>query len=143
MTSGLYDCPSHNMLEEALGFTEGDDALCLGSSLKSAVRAGGGGGCGTVVLIEDCVETSGAFILHHLIRRSLSPNCPSDVVVFVSFAHLFSHYDRILRKMVLFFFCSIFKIFQLCSCFSNSNFVAFLSQFVLFCFPFFKNQNGF
>lgn len=140
MTSGLYDCPSHNMLEEALGFTEGDDALCLGSSLKSAVCAGGGG-CGTVVLIEDCVETSGAFILHHLIRRSLSQNCQSDVVVFVSFAHPFSHYDRILRKMVL-FFCSIFKIFQLCSCISNPNLVAFLPQFVLFCFPFLKTKMG-
>lgn len=54
-------------------------------------------GGGAVVLVEDCVETTGAFVLHHLLKRSLSP--PFSTVIFVSFAHPFSHYDRILRKM--------------------------------------------
>lgn len=51
-----------------------------------------------VILIEDCVETSGAFILHHLIKRLLSPHS-SSLLIFVAFAQPFSHYDRILRKM--------------------------------------------
>ncbi|KAK9064124.1 hypothetical protein SSX86_017996 [Deinandra increscens subsp. villosa] len=56
---------------------------------------------GLVVLVEDCVETSGAFVLHHLIKRFLSPNLSSsdNVVLLVAFAQPFSHYDRILRKM--------------------------------------------
>ncbi|XP_027086212.1 elongator complex protein 6-like isoform X1 [Coffea arabica] len=75
---------ANNLLDEALGFND---------------ECGGGGG-GLLLLIEDRVETSGAFILHHLIKRRLSsPNRPNDVVVFLSFAHPFSHYDRILRKM--------------------------------------------
>ncbi|KAM7499209.1 hypothetical protein LguiA_023623 [Lonicera macranthoides] len=53
---------------------------------------------GGVVLIEDCVETNGAFILHHLIKRHLSPP-QSSLLIFVAFAQPFSHYDRILRKM--------------------------------------------
>ncbi|KAL1819282.1 hypothetical protein ACET3Z_014151 [Daucus carota] len=52
----------------------------------------------SVVLIEDCVETSGAFVLHHLMKRSLSPQS-SSLLIFVAFAHPFSHYDRILRKL--------------------------------------------
>ncbi|KAL3838430.1 hypothetical protein ACJIZ3_023021 [Penstemon smallii] len=60
---------------------------------------GGGGGGGRVILIEDCVETSGAFVVHHLLKRSLSNPHSSDVVVFLSFANPFSHYERILRKM--------------------------------------------
>lgn len=59
------------------------------------------GGGGRMILVEDCVETSGAFVVHHLLKRSLSPQS-SDVVVFLSLAHPFSHYDRILRKMVTF-----------------------------------------
>ncbi|KAK4356068.1 hypothetical protein RND71_025039 [Anisodus tanguticus] len=51
-----------------------------------------------VVVVEDCVDTSGAFVLHHFLKRSLHPDS-SDVVVFIAFAHPFSHYDRILRKM--------------------------------------------
>ncbi|KAK4430859.1 Elongator complex protein 6 [Sesamum alatum] len=53
---------------------------------------------GRMILVEDCVETSGAFVVHHLLKRCLSPHS-SDVVVFLSFAHPFSHYDRVLRKM--------------------------------------------
>lgn len=57
---------------------------------------------GGVVLIEDCVETNGAFILHHLIKRHLSASqaSSSGLLIFVAFAQPFSHYDRILRKMV-------------------------------------------
>ncbi|XP_021831407.1 elongator complex protein 6-like [Prunus avium] len=55
---------------------------------------------GRVVLLEDCVETSAAFVLHHILKRSLSqPPHSSNVVVFVAFAHPFSHYDRILRRL--------------------------------------------
>lgn len=53
---------------------------------------------GRVVLIEDCVETSGSFVLHQLVKRSLSP-ISSNVIIFVAFANPFSHYDRILRKL--------------------------------------------
>ncbi|XVE99408.1 hypothetical protein REPUB_Repub03eG0195700 [Reevesia pubescens] len=53
---------------------------------------------GRVVAIEDRVETSGSFVLHHLLKRSLSPNS-SNVSIFVAFAQPFSHYDRILRKL--------------------------------------------
>ncbi|MFS7960553.1 putative elongator complex protein [Helianthus anomalus] len=68
-----------------------DNALNLESTQK-----------GRVVLVEDCVETSGAFVLHHLIKRFLSsPNLSSSdsIVLFVAFAQPFSHYDRVLRKM--------------------------------------------
>ncbi|XP_058109969.1 elongator complex protein 6 [Magnolia sinica] len=51
----------------------------------------------TVLLVEDCVETSGAFVLHHLMKRVLSSS--GGVLVFVSLSHPFSHYDRILRKL--------------------------------------------
>lgn len=53
---------------------------------------------GRVVLIGDCVETSGAFVLHLLLKRCLSLD--SSSVVFIALSHPFSHYDRILRKMV-------------------------------------------
>ncbi|KAL4575156.1 hypothetical protein LXL04_021998 [Taraxacum kok-saghyz] len=77
-----------SLLDEALGFEDGD-------SKSRQPREG------RVVLLEDCVETSGAFVLHHLIKRFLSPNHSSSdsVVIFVAFAQPFSHYDRILRKM--------------------------------------------
>jgi hypothetical protein len=52
-----------------------------------------------VVAIEDCVETNGGFILHHLIKRHLSSNSSNLLLVFVALAQPFSHYDRILRKM--------------------------------------------
>ena len=74
---------SPNLLDQALGLHDGE-------STRS----------GRVVLVEDCVETSAAFVLHHLIKRSLSP-LSSSAVIFVAFAQPFSHYDRILRKMVL------------------------------------------
>ncbi|KAF8397607.1 hypothetical protein HHK36_016527 [Tetracentron sinense] len=52
-----------------------------------------------VLLIEDCVETSGAFVLHHLIKRALSLD-GSGVLLFVALAQPFSHYERILRKLM-------------------------------------------
>ncbi|KAA3470062.1 elongator complex protein 6 [Gossypium australe] len=54
---------------------------------------------GRVVAIEDQVETSGSFVLNHLLKRSLSPNS-SNVTIFIAFTQPFSHYDRILRKLV-------------------------------------------
>lgn len=79
---------SWNLLDQAIGTLIED---------PYASRSGG-----SVVLIEDCVETSGAFVLHHLIKRSISPLPPHSspvLLILVSFAHSFSHYDRILRKM--------------------------------------------
>ncbi|GAV63723.1 DUF2348 domain-containing protein/Hap2_elong domain-containing protein [Cephalotus follicularis] len=51
-----------------------------------------------VVLIEDRVETDASFLLHQLLKRSLSSN-PSNTIIFLAFSHPFSHYDRILRKL--------------------------------------------
>lgn len=79
--------PSSNLLDEALGFPHDS---------KGALFSGGGGG--RLIVVEDCVDTSGAFVLHHLIKHSLAPQT-SDVVIFLSFSQPFSHYDRILRKM--------------------------------------------
>lgn len=67
----------------------------------------------SVVLIEDCVETSGAFVLHHLMKRSLSPQS-SSLLIFVAFAHPFSHYDRILRKLVILIFIYRDYLFYRC-----------------------------
>ncbi|KAL8551477.1 hypothetical protein ACS0TY_000540 [Phlomoides rotata] len=65
--------------------------------LEEAIDGKGRGG-GRMILVEDSVETTGAFVLHHLVKRALPPNS-SDVVIFLSFAYPFSHYDRVLRKM--------------------------------------------
>ncbi|XP_028799414.1 elongator complex protein 6-like [Neltuma alba] len=72
-----------NLLDEALGFHGHDKPRRLGPRF---------------VLVEDCVETSGAFVLHHLVKRSLFSH-PSSVVIFVAFNHPFVHYDRVLRKL--------------------------------------------
>ncbi|ONK67823.1 uncharacterized protein A4U43_C05F4160 [Asparagus officinalis] len=53
---------------------------------------------GPVILVEDRVETSGAFVLHHLLKRSLAADA-GGAVVFLALAQTFSHYDRIMRKM--------------------------------------------
>ncbi|KAJ0979312.1 hypothetical protein J5N97_014786 [Dioscorea zingiberensis] len=67
--------------------------------LDEALGLGGGRAfVGRVVLVEDCVETSGAFVLHHLMKRFLSPESRGTLLL-VALAHPFSHYDRILRKM--------------------------------------------
>ncbi|CAB78132.1 hypothetical protein [Arabidopsis thaliana] len=75
---------SLNLLDLALGF---DEQLAIPSPLN-----------GKVILIEDCVETSGSFVLHQLMKRVLSSNS-SDALIFLAFARPFSHYDRILRKL--------------------------------------------
>ncbi|KAL7148652.1 hypothetical protein ABFS83_06G193200 [Erythranthe nasuta] len=85
----MANSPQSTLLDEAL--------YSKGGALFSTSPRGGGGG-GRMILVEDCVETSGAFVLHHLLKRSLSPSS-SDVVVFLSLAQHFSHYERILRKM--------------------------------------------
>ncbi|GFY84606.1 elongator protein 6 [Actinidia rufa] len=72
---------SPNLLDQALGLHDGESTWS-----------------GRVVLIEDCVETSAAFVLHHLVKGFLSP-LSSSAIIFVAFAQPFSHYDRILRKM--------------------------------------------
>ncbi|PIN01141.1 hypothetical protein CDL12_26353 [Handroanthus impetiginosus] len=82
----MANVPPGNLLDEALNGK--------GSAVSSTSYRGG-----RIILVEDSVETSGAFVVHHLVKRSLSPSS-SDVVVFLSFAHPFSHYDRILRKML-------------------------------------------
>ncbi|KAB2026236.1 hypothetical protein ES319_D06G205400v1 [Gossypium barbadense] len=74
---------SSNLLDEALGL----DQVIEPWPLR-----------GQVVAIEDQVETSGSFVLHHLLKRSLSPNS-SNVTIFIAFSQPFSHYDRILRKL--------------------------------------------
>lgn len=68
-----------------------DEALGLKSDTRPSLPPG------TVLLIKDCVETSGAFVVHHLLKRALSIQT-SGVVLFIALAHPFSHYDRILRK---------------------------------------------
>ncbi|KAA3484991.1 elongator complex protein 6 isoform X2 [Gossypium australe] len=75
---------SSNLLDEALGL----DQIIEPWPLR-----------GRVVAIEDQVETSGSFVLNHLLKRFLSPNS-SNVTIFIAFSQPFSHYDRILRKLV-------------------------------------------
>lgn len=72
--------PPASLLDEALNLSEN-------SNLERRV-----------VLIEDCVETSGAFVLHYLLKRFLSSSSDS-VVIFIAFAQPFFQYDRLLRKM--------------------------------------------
>ncbi|XP_073298360.1 elongator complex protein 6 isoform X1 [Primulina huaijiensis] len=80
--------PLSNLLDEALGFPH--------DSKGGALFSGGGGN--RLIIVEDCVDTSGEFVLYHLLKRSLAPQS-LDVVIFLSFSRPFSHYDRILRKM--------------------------------------------
>ncbi|CAO2826197.1 unnamed protein product [Amaranthus hypochondriacus] len=84
---------SSNLLDEALGILDLDNSYSSSNdSLPSS--------SGTCVLIQDCVETSAAFVIHHILKRSLSPHPQSSsAVIFVSLAHPFSHYHRILRKL--------------------------------------------
>ncbi|KAL3732130.1 hypothetical protein ACJRO7_028898 [Eucalyptus globulus] len=57
---------------------------------------------GKVVLVEDCVETGGAFVVHHIIKRFLSPQpaaASNHSLILVAFSQPLSHYDRVLRKL--------------------------------------------
>ncbi|MQL97393.1 hypothetical protein Taro_030080 [Colocasia esculenta] len=74
---------SGSLLDEALGTTSG-------AAAASSRR---------FVLVEDRVETSGAFVLHHLVKRALSNPDAKEAVVFVALAQTFSHYDRVLGKL--------------------------------------------
>ncbi|KAK8921904.1 Elongator complex protein 6 [Platanthera zijinensis] len=76
---------SPHLLDEALGLMPG-------------ISNGGALSQGCIVLIEDSVETSGAFILHYIVKRALSLDS-SGIVLFLALAHPFSHYERILRKL--------------------------------------------
>ncbi|CAI8612461.1 unnamed protein product [Vicia faba] len=53
---------------------------------------------GRFVLVEDTVDTSAAFVLHHILNRTFSSH-PSSSVIFLALSNTFSHYDRILRKI--------------------------------------------
>ncbi|CAL4922120.1 unnamed protein product [Urochloa decumbens] len=54
------------------------------------------GSAARVVVVEDCVEAPGAFVLHLLLKRALAG---SGAAAFLALAQPFIHYDRILRKM--------------------------------------------
>ncbi|CAN1257888.1 Elongator complex protein 6 [Linum perenne] len=78
------DNRTRNLLDEALGLDQ------LLSESKHPLA-------GKVVLVEDCVETSGCFVLHQLIKRLLTTATnSSNVVLFLAFSNPFSHYDRVL-----------------------------------------------
>ncbi|XP_065035028.1 elongator complex protein 6-like isoform X2 [Musa acuminata AAA Group] len=67
--------------------------------LEEALGLGRGGSPPwRLAFVEDCVETSGAFVLHHFLKRALSTE-GDGTVVFLGLAQPFSHYDRVLRKM--------------------------------------------
>ena len=76
---------STNLMDQVLGFDDESKPCSLPGD--------------SVVLIEDCVQTSGAFVINHILKRTLSS--PNSIVVFVALAHPFSHYDRVLRKLVI------------------------------------------
>lgn len=70
------------------------------SLLDEALSLQAGWRGGRFLLVEDCVETSGAFVLHHLLKHALpGPGSSTAAVIFVAVARPFSHYDRILRKL--------------------------------------------
>ncbi|XP_078430150.1 elongator protein 6 isoform X2 [Wolffia australiana] len=73
---------SGNLLDEALGHV---------SSTWNPRRR--------FLLIEDFVETSGAFVLHQLAKNALAKSEGGEIVVFLAFAQNFAHYDRVLRKL--------------------------------------------
>lgn len=73
--------------------------------------ATGDGAGGRVVLVEDCVDASGAFVLHHLLKRALSGG---GAVLFVALAHPFSHYDRIMKKLVRSLELMLLSVFNGC-----------------------------
>lgn len=74
-----------NLLDEAIGFDDPTKPSPL---------------IGRLLLVEDCVETSGAFVLHHLLKRAFSSRHSSNAVIFIAFSQSFVHYDRVLRKLV-------------------------------------------
>jgi len=114
-----------NLLNESLGLLHNNNSLF-----------------GQFVLVEDTVDTSAAFVLHHILKRSFSSH-PSSAVIFLALSHPFSHYDRILRKIVIslsLYICIIHRCclcLCLCSCFFNfGNLVSFvfIKMFNFCCF---------
>jgi hypothetical protein len=54
-----------------------------------------------VVVVEDCVDAPGAFVLHLLLKRALAgAGGGGGGAALLALAQPFSHYDRVLRKMV-------------------------------------------
>ncbi|XP_050947302.1 elongator complex protein 6 isoform X1 [Cucumis melo] len=78
------DRMASNLLDGAIGFDDPTNPSPL---------------IGRLLLVEDCVETSGAFVLHHLLKRAFSSPNSSNAVIFLAFSQSFVHYDRILRKL--------------------------------------------
>ncbi|KAM0875601.1 hypothetical protein ACQ4PT_036712 [Festuca glaucescens] len=53
-----------------------------------------------VVVVEDCVDAPGAFVLHLLLKRALAGGGGGGAgTALLALAQPFSHYDRVLRKM--------------------------------------------
>ncbi|GAB2218324.1 hypothetical protein Droror1_Dr00001544 [Drosera rotundifolia] len=71
-----------------------DAALGLDYRSEQSATAGA-----QLILIEDCVETSGTFVIHHMVKRLLCSRIHSGSIIFVALSYSFSHYDRILRKL--------------------------------------------
>ena len=67
------------------------------------------------ILVEDSVETSGGFVLHQLTKKALLSSERNEGVIFLALAQNFSHYDRVLRKLVsvlpFFLSCGAFFLF--------------------------------
>jgi hypothetical protein len=76
-------------------FTQGTMEEYGGGDLLSEAM----GSAARVVVVEDCVEAPGAFVLHLLLKRALAGG---GAAAFLALAQPFTHYDRILRKMVRF-----------------------------------------
>ena len=67
-----------------------------GDLLSEAMCAGA-----RVVVVEDCVEAPAAFVLHLLLKRALAAGGGGGGgAALLALAQPFSHYDRVLRKMV-------------------------------------------
>lgn len=70
------------------------------TSLGHDLAASAAGGRGGVVIVEDFVEASGAFFLHHLLKLS---------TLFVPLAYPFTRYDRIMKKLLQLMVLSVFN----------------------------------
>ncbi|KAL9226984.1 hypothetical protein vseg_002735 [Gypsophila vaccaria] len=81
-----------NLLDEVVDIFNNNSTTSSSSSCSVVKKKGG-----SVMVIKDSVETSGAFVIHHLLKRHLTS--PHSSFIFFSLSHPFSHYDRILRKL--------------------------------------------
>ena len=79
------------------------------------------GSAARVVVVEDCVEAPGAFVLHLLLKRALAGG---GAAAFLALAQPFTHYDRILRKMVR--FATLYTSLKFRACLASvPNYVSF------------------